>query len=297
MIFDQFSNITSDSSIITSVKLTNIGKHQLYLLGSEFSVKYKTILSHIDPVDDVYIRSSGLDRSIESAHAFSIGIFADKKCKTLSSNQIMRAVPPIHVENLNNIKSKLGNQPFPACQLEVPIHSGLDSVDYTFTPHLLCDGFVEDEKKLQDIPNKLDKKYNDLYEEISKVLPKEIKPNKWNSDVCYLLSDNMKVVESAAENMYFYINDKTKQRLYQCSVDNTAIVYLRSNIKKRLVANVAFHGLLKSIELAKKNLRKLTIYSISDIHIVAICTLFGWELDDIVKIGRASCRKRVYVLV
>ena len=284
MIYNEFSDITSDASLKSLGRLTNVGKRQEYLLGCYFSKRYSKLIKSITHHNQIYIRSSGLERTIESAQAFSLGLLQNTKCKSLSGKQSKAALPPINVQGLDDLTRKLGNEPYPHCQMSPPTHSGYAVIDYAFSPHMFCNSFAEDEKLLTQALEELDMKYATLYEKINEILPEHMRPKDWNADLCYRLDDNMYVVETSGTKLLLEMDDETRSLVKICSFESTYHGYMRSQLKNKLVAHVVLEELTKSFKM--KDERKLTVLSLSDVHILSLLKIFQWR--DIAHIPYAS---------
>ena len=105
-------------------ELTQEGMRQHYYNGAEFRNRYMLNSKVINPsftTNQIYVRSTGYNRTIMSAQSQLMGLFPVGP--SLSSVEMQdKAVPPMNVQNLENITSELGMQALPNYFSPVPVH-------------------------------------------------------------------------------------------------------------------------------------------------------------------------------
>jgi hypothetical protein len=105
-------------------ELTQEGMRQQFFNGAEFRNRYMINTNVLNPsytTNQIYVRSTGYNRTIMSAQSQLMGWFPVGP--SLSSLAMeLKAVPPITVQNLENITNDLGMQALPNYFSPVPVH-------------------------------------------------------------------------------------------------------------------------------------------------------------------------------
>lgn len=107
-------------------ELTSAGMRQHFLLGSELRQRYivkDPVLSTSYNVTQVYFRSTDVNRTLMSAQSQLMGLYPLGTGPMLPLEQAFIAVPPIMVENENEIISFLDSKALPYQFQAVPIHT------------------------------------------------------------------------------------------------------------------------------------------------------------------------------
>nr|CAD7424087.1 unnamed protein product [Timema monikensis] len=86
-------------------QLSNIGEEQHFKQGSFFRKRYNHILPETYNVNDLYVRSSNIDRTLASARAHLAGLYPPTE-QNLAQPNINFQVIPIHTTALLNDKVK-----------------------------------------------------------------------------------------------------------------------------------------------------------------------------------------------
>ena len=105
-------------------ELTQEGMRQHYYNGAEFRNRYMLNAKVLNPsftTNQIYVRSTGYNRTIMSAQSQLMGLFPVGP--SLSSVAMQsKAVPPMNVQNLENITNELGIEALPNYFSPVPVH-------------------------------------------------------------------------------------------------------------------------------------------------------------------------------
>jgi hypothetical protein len=107
-------------------QLTNVGMRQHFLLGSELRQRYvieDPLLSSSYNVSQVYFRSTDVNRTLMSAQSQMMGLYPPSTGPKLPLSQAFTAVPPISVENENEVISFLDSKALVYQSQAVPIHT------------------------------------------------------------------------------------------------------------------------------------------------------------------------------
>lgn len=104
-------------------ELTSIGKRMEFTLGVYLQDKYSTFIQGSYDLRDIYTISSDLNRTLQSAYSVLSGLYRDGSTKSLSSNQIKKAVPPINLsEEVKKDLEDLWMAPLPHKMSVLPVH-------------------------------------------------------------------------------------------------------------------------------------------------------------------------------
>lgn len=106
-------------------ELTPAGLRQQYLVGTQMRYQYVTQQSLITTnasLSQVYILSTDTGRTLMSAQAQALGIYPPGTGLSLNEAQILQAVPPISVSNLESLQADLGSAALPEYAAALPIH-------------------------------------------------------------------------------------------------------------------------------------------------------------------------------
>lgn len=104
-------------------ELTSIGKRMEFTLGVYLQDKYSTFIP--DPYDprEIYIISSDLNRTLQSAYSVLSGLYLDRTARTLNPNQIKKAIPPMNLsEKVKDDLDQLNNAALPNNMNVLPVH-------------------------------------------------------------------------------------------------------------------------------------------------------------------------------
>ena len=131
--------------------LTATGMRQHYLLGTQFNKRYvknsskdKTkLLSHEFNSDEIYIRSTQILRTIQSAESQMLGLYPLGSANELDKDLVENAFPHISIDNETEIIKMLGKnavedgyRPIPAHNFDIMVD---DMVAYGYCPYLVKD--------------------------------------------------------------------------------------------------------------------------------------------------------------
>lgn len=284
----KYFNITKDVSFMMNPgKLTDVGKHQLYLLGRQLGYKYIQIahfISNSYQTNEIFVRSSGLNRTIESVQGFLSGFYNPGTGPRLNTGLIDEAIPGIKVADLHDMKVKLGREALPSFMQLVPVHTTTEQKDYIFNAHTECIAAKRDDLNYKDEINKMYEKYAGLSKNITD------KHHLAISSIVdlYKLYDNVASVLGNAGKLSVNFNEEEIKKLREASIDETMNVFLRSKLKIKLMC----HGILsdvakhfkKAIAQEKKDVKnrlKLAYFQMSDAHILALSKLLEVEINEV----------------
>lgn len=284
----RYFNVTADDSLRRNPgRLTDVGKHQLHLLGRQLRYRYTKLLPLLSTsyqTNEVVFRSSGLNRTVESAQSFMSGFYHPGMGPTLRSKLINEAKPNLHVEDFLSITTELGTAALPYFMQPVAIHTSPEKQDYWFNAHTECASLAEDEKKFRDEFERIDRKYSHIYK-----LLKDKYGHHVNSAVeIYQFYDNLASVIGNYGNDSVRIDKEDIKLLADATLDQTLNMFLRSELKIKLMS----HNILAEIKhhfaaaIAKhkdpKNRLKMAYLQMSDAHILALCKQLGIQLPKAV---------------
>ena len=130
LLYPQYK-VSSQTDLKGTGELTLVGIRQQYILGLELQNRYihkHKLLSPSYNQHEISIQSTDSSRSIISARAQSLGLYPDTSPVLTLSSQA-KAVPPIHIHNLEQIQASLLDSPLPYYLDPVPIHYQMDTMD------------------------------------------------------------------------------------------------------------------------------------------------------------------------
>jgi len=285
----KYFNITNDESIFLNPgRLTDVGKHQLHLLGRQLRYNYtkeKGLLSNEYNSNEVVFRSSGLNRTIESAQGFFSGFYHPGTGPILHNNLVKKAKPGIKVEDFQDIITELGSSALPYFMQPVPLHTTSEKKDYLFNAHTECTSLKADDKKYADEFREIDIKYEHLY----KTLAKEYSYHVNSALEIYLFYENLASVIGNYGRDSVHLNDEIIDKLKEATLDQTLNMFLRSELKLKLMSYVILadikEHLSNVVNKHNNNELKMAYYQTSDVHLLAIFKLIGIELPKEVLFG------------
>ena len=283
MLNKQYENIVDDKSFLSNPgRLTNIGKHQLYLLGRQFADKYMNLNVLLNPRykhRQIVVRTSGANRTIESVQSFLAGLYEPGLGPSLTFDQIENASPPIAVENLDRIRQELRSSALPYHAQRFAIHTSNAEHDYLFSPHSECEGVAEDEKSFKSEFAKIDKKYKDFLNKLNQSYQLEVNC----ADDAYKLYDNIVCAQRNNINLTKKFSDYELEMLKNISFECNTKIFPRSDLKVKLLVYVIFADMIKHFTNAKNNKDgklKMAVFQVSDTHILAINKLMPLNLKE-----------------
>mmetsp|Transcript_31463 Transcript_31463/g.31148 ORF Transcript_31463/g.31148 Transcript_31463/m.31148 type:complete len:252 (+) Transcript_31463:38-793(+) len=134
-------------------ELTPEGMRQHYLNGVEFRRRYIETAQLLGPsysVEQVYVRSTNLNRTLMSAESQLFGLFPQG---AQIKNQILaqKAVPPIQVTGVANVQAELGLNAVANRYQMIPINTVTEPYDNMLSGYRLanCPRFAEIQKEQQ----------------------------------------------------------------------------------------------------------------------------------------------------
>ncbi|CDW86186.1 histidine acid phosphatase family protein [Stylonychia lemnae] len=117
-------------------QLTPMGMRQMYLRGREIRRRYvenQNFLTKYMVPTEIYAYASPSDRTYMSAMAHMMGLYPPGGPQPLSPNQTQNAVPPMPIENLEQIQEKLGEYALENNFQTIPIHSDAGDLESMLT--------------------------------------------------------------------------------------------------------------------------------------------------------------------
>ena len=218
---------------ISNGELSDIGKRQLYLLGSgvrkRYIKEYKLLSENYNP-QEIYIKSTDYNRTIESVYSFIQGLYPNGFGKNISekviNNTNITYPPNINEEYKKEFENILNNSflngtnfalPYNMEILPVHISNPLDDKFLLFDSNY-CPGLREEldkahnNKIIKSYSKKLKEKTKDLFIESEKQYSnKNIKDNNFLDDfwTLYRYEDNL-VCDKLDERDFSFFNEKYK---------------------------------------------------------------------------------------
>lgn len=285
MIYPEFFSIASDPQTNKSHgRLTKIGRRQHYLLGRELAFQYKDLLTDVYPPFQVHAVSTGDGSAVESAQAFLIGFCPPGTGSLLLSPQREKVRPPIKVRGLEQLQKELGFAALPRLQRVIATRQMSEVNDSYFKPHENCAAFKEEEKKLADELDDLDIRFRNFYNSLKEYegLPSEI---NWNTEYCYKLQDTIQALKWNGHTWKVKLTPDSEKLLEACALADVYRRLLGGRLRPRLMTHFLLDGVKTQFEQATNgtaDARKVTLYFLSDLHILAVFKVFGWESDEVV---------------
>jgi len=288
----EYYQITDDESFLKNPgRLTNVGKHQLYLLGRQLADKYirqNKVLSVKYNPNQIIARASGINRTIESAQSLLMGLYPPGTGPALSPEEIEAAVPPIKVEHLEEIQAELREAALPFYARTIPLRTATAVFDYIFAPHLECDTIAEDEEQYADEFKKIDEKYNDYYPLLKSRYNLTVKDTV---DV-YKLYDNVAAALGNAIKLKINFTEEDLETLEAITVDENINVFVKSELKVKLLCHMILYDLrrhlMRVVEEDKNNVPhdqrlRFALFHVSDAHIMALSKILPITIDTYIK--------------
>lgn len=286
MYYTEFSNITDNLDLLENKgSLTDVGKRTHYLAGRELSKRYPALIS-----DRYFARASGLNRTIESAQAMLMGLLHDREGPRLSEAQRKSVAPPVRVERAEEIRKELQDAALPNHGRTAAIHTMMETNDYLYEASSACPAYAKSVREFQGDINSLEARYKPFIATLRSELKGKFHHNTWNTEVCLMLYDNMRVVLGNGHRLNINLTAHTVDMLQQCYFDNFMLHYLGGSLRPKLMAHKMLHEIgwqLSSSMKDAKTGKKMGIYLISDSHIMSVYKLFGWELKTVVPFASA----------
>jgi len=119
-------------------ELTASGMRQHLLLGSELRARFTEDEQFLDPnynATEIYVRSTDVDRTLQSAESQLLGLFPLTTGLSLPNPAVAKiAVPPMEVDGLTEIQERMGLDALPAKYQPIPINTLPTDQDYMLTP-------------------------------------------------------------------------------------------------------------------------------------------------------------------
>jgi hypothetical protein len=123
-------------------ELTPLGMRQHYLIGYELRNRYviqSQVLSENFTATEIYVRSTDVNRTLQSAYSQLQGLYPEGTGPSLSELSLQAtAVPPIRVTNLTNIQDELGQAALPSFLQPEPVHTVSNNHDLLLLPEDNC---------------------------------------------------------------------------------------------------------------------------------------------------------------
>ena len=122
----------------TPMELSTFGMRQHFLIGSQVRKRYiedeKLFSSRYNP-SEVIFRTTDTTRTYESGLSQISGIFPPQNCEqTLTSFQQENAVPPVSMQDIDDIRKSLKDKALPNCHNISPIYSSIYIHTYDLVP-------------------------------------------------------------------------------------------------------------------------------------------------------------------
>jgi hypothetical protein len=129
--------------------LTASGMRQHYLLGKQLATRYvstegeeKLLSEEFDP-EEIYVRSTQVKRTIQSAESQILGLYGLDQGLQLQSDQIEKALPHVNITDKDEILKQLGKDAIEGRYRPIPIHNYPREheliADYADCPYVMND--------------------------------------------------------------------------------------------------------------------------------------------------------------
>eukprot|EP00742_Colponemidia_sp_Colp-10_P010178 GILJ01011154.1.p1 GENE.GILJ01011154.1~~GILJ01011154.1.p1 ORF type:complete len:514 (-),score=62.72 GILJ01011154.1:94-1635(-) len=209
-------------------QLTALGIRQHYLIGAEFRRRYmeqEPLLSSRYAHGQLYVRSTDVDRTLQSAVAQAAGLFPAGVGPALQvESQADRAVPPLRVHNLSNILSSLQLDALPSRYQPVSIHTVSPDDDLLMQTYLpeMCPRMAElesEQRRTEAWREREDAEY-DFLRSLSKLVGMQLTLSsaalisddltceqfeglQWNEGITESIHDRVKSIHSFVKHISF----------------------------------------------------------------------------------------------
>lgn len=266
-------------------RLTDVGKHQLYLLGNQLGRYYIEHKKFLPPLYDprlITVRTSALNRTIESVQGLLTGMYTPGSGPLLNDNLKNKAVPPIRVENAESIINSLQGAALPARMRIIPIHTTSENNDYIFEPHNTCKSVNTENTVHKAEFQKVDRNYAALYK---KIASHGIHVN--SVEGIYNLYNDMATVEGNGVSWRVKFPEDVVKEILEVVEKHGRMVMLYSKRKIKLLSHAPLvevaryfedtRGKAKNATLTDTDL-KMSILHVSDIHLLAISQIFNLSI-------------------
>lgn len=236
--------------------LTASGMRQHYLLGTKVRKDYvekHRLINGTYNVTEIYIQSTQVPRTIQSAQSQLMGIFPLGTATQLKRNQIQDAVPQIEIEDKEEIQKALGLDPIIDRFQPIPVHNYDQNVEddvlgYADCPLMSKDYFERIENTTFWKP--FDDTYGDLYPLFSKIFG--IPVENITFKVAYDLSDALYAERFEGVPDRYNWSDAEWERLRQIQP-----VWLLNSLSKESGRATASRYLNPIVEMMKKKTNSL----------------------------------------
>ena len=282
MIFPEYFEVANDTFLTEGNGiLTKIGKRQHYLAGKQLFNDYGSLIDYTYSPKTIRVHASGLNRTIESVESLLFGFFEPGNGSQIIEIQNKNVTPPIRVEGIEEIRKNLSLDALPNRQQPVPIHTTLEKNDIYYESHNVCPGFKKYNKKIENEIKKLEEDFIKDIKVINESLPNNLKLKDKSTNECYKFFDNVLVVNGNGKNLSFNLTDSIAEKLDKCSISNSLRSFLGGKDKPMIAGYHLLKRVKNQFELVHdgSSLRKkIEIYLMSDVHIMAFHRLFDWPL-------------------
>ena len=130
-------------------ELSNVGKRQQYLLGvksrKKYIENYKLLSEYYNP-QEIFIKSTDYNRTIESAYSFIQGLYPNGKGQIINENIAS-------IENITYPPNKDYTQRFETILSDYSINNSISALPYNMTIVPIHSFYTEDQFQLYDINN------------------------------------------------------------------------------------------------------------------------------------------------
>ena len=280
-----FDIVDNNTSVNNPGTLTDVGKHQLYLLGKYLADKYirqKKFLAYNYNSKEIHVRSSGRNKTIESAQSILQGLYQAGTGPFLHYNQSEVAKPPIEVVGIESIIKELRDGALPDTIQVTPIHTTNEVKDYYFSPHTECKSLENEKDEYDEKGSELDKEYAEFY----KKLYDDYKINATSIIAIYELYDN--IVAALVNDMKLNknITPEDLATLRNATIKGIMEVFLHSEKKIKYMGHTILYDIITHFNSSKDTKiderLKLTLFLVSGAHLYALSKVFSLEYNELV---------------
>ena len=270
--FNQFK-ISNDTNYMKDLgKLTNIGKHQLYLLGKQLSYNYSEKNFDVNELNpkQIIMESAGSKYSVESAQSFMTGFYSINSGPSIRLELEKDAIPGINVANLENIKNVLKDAALPSYMQAIPVHT-MNEKNYIYNAFDECPSMnkTKDDDSAKNLINEINNncklkigKFQELFE----------------------LYDEISSAKGSGANLSECFNEALINKINK---EMESIILNKFNAKnvKDLVSYATLSNIWKYLNYAKnhtnKHSIKVALFYVEQIHILSLMNYFSETTNNI----------------
>eukprot|EP00826_Nyctotherus_ovalis_P014004 TRINITY_DN13860_c0_g2_i3.p1 TRINITY_DN13860_c0_g2~~TRINITY_DN13860_c0_g2_i3.p1 ORF type:complete len:318 (+),score=91.94 TRINITY_DN13860_c0_g2_i3:70-1023(+) len=197
---------------------------------------------------------------------------------------------PVRVGRIEEIRKELLDAALPNYGKVATIHTMMEANDYLYEASSVCPAYAKSVSEFQSDINSLETRYKPFIATLRSELKGRFHHNVWDTEVCLMLYDNIRVVLGNGYRLNINLTAPTMETLQQCYFDHFMQHFLGGFLRPKLMAHKMLQEIGWQLSSSMKDSsagKKMGIYLISDSHIMSVYKLFEWELKTVVPFASA----------